>query len=100
MVTTTELEERQQSSLRTPSDITQTDIRDIAAGVNALLADVFALYLRTKNFHWHMGGPQVRMLTVHGMCDDAHDVATASLIENWIDQGQRRIWFLFEATRA
>ena len=48
MVTTTELEERQQSPLRTPSDITQTDIRDIAAGVNALLADVFALYLRPR----------------------------------------------------
>jgi starvation-inducible DNA-binding protein len=39
------------------------------------------------------------MLSVHTLCDDASDVATASLLENWIDQGQRRIWFLFEATR-
>ena len=41
----------------------------------------------------------LRMLAAHAVCDDAGDVATASLLENWIDQGQRRIWFLFEATR-
>ena len=35
----------------------------------------------------------------HGLCDEAGDVATASLIENWIDEAERRVWFLFEATR-
>ena len=138
--------------------------------LNALLADVFGLYLKTKNFHWHMSGPHfrdyhllldehgdqlfamtddiaervrkiggttirsighiarlqrvadndadyvtpedmlaelhedekalvLRMREVHSLCDDAEDVATASLLENWIDQTQRRSWFLFEATR-
>jgi starvation-inducible DNA-binding protein len=135
-----------------------------------LLADVFTLYLKTKNFHWHMSGPHfrdyhllldehgdqlfamtddiaervrkiggttlrsighiarlqripdndaefvtaegmlselredekslvLRMRAAHNVCDEAGDVATASLLENWIDQTQRRIWFLFEATR-
>jgi starvation-inducible DNA-binding protein len=146
-------------------------VKNISGALNALLADVFALYLKTKNFHWHMSGPHFRdyhlllddhgdqlfamtddiaervrkiggttirsigqiarlqrvkdndaeyvdaadmlselredekalvlsMLSVHTLCDDANDVATASLLENWIDQGQRRIWFLFEATRS
>jgi starvation-inducible DNA-binding protein len=139
--------------------------------LNSLLADLFAIYLKTKNFHWHMSGPhfhdyhlllddhgeqifamtddvaeRVRkiggttirsigqisrlqriadndaeyvtpvdmlselrederslvrsMRAVHALCDDAGDVATASLLENWIDQSQRRIWFLFESTRG
>jgi starvation-inducible DNA-binding protein len=42
----------------------------------------------------------VKMLQVHGLCDDSRDVATASLLENWIDQAQRRIWFLFETSRT
>ena len=45
-------------------------------------------------------GLVVKMLEVHGLCDDSGDVATASLLENWIDQAQRRIWFLFETSRA
>jgi starvation-inducible DNA-binding protein len=157
--------------LATPSDIDKQAVQDISAGLTALLADVFALYIKTKNFHWHMTGPHFRdyhllldehgtqlfamtddiaervrkiggttlrsighiarlqriadndaeyvsaegmlselredekslllsMRAAHGLCDEAGDVATASLLENWIDQTQRRIWFLFEATRS
>ena len=139
--------------------------------MNALLADLFSLYLKTKNFHWHMSGPHfrdyhlllddhgdqifgitdelaervrklggttirsighiarlqrvsdneanyvtptdmlselhedekalvLRMRAIHALCDDAGDVATASLLEGYIDQSQRRSWFLFEATRS
>lgn len=171
MSTTQELKERREAPLATPSDIEQSAVRDITAGLNAVLADVFALYLKTKNFHWHMSGPHFRdyhlllddhgdqlfamtddiaervrkiggltirsigqiarlqrvkdndadfvtpqdmlaelredekalvlsLLAVHGVCDEANDVATASLIENWIDESQRRSWFLFEATRS
>jgi starvation-inducible DNA-binding protein len=145
-------------------------VKDITGALNKLLADVFALYLKTKNFHWHMSGPHFRdyhlllddhgdqifamtddiaervrkiggttirsighiarlqrvadndaeyvtpqdmlselredeealvlsMLAAHTLCDEAEDVATASLLENWIDQTQRRSWFLFEITR-
>ncbi len=166
-----ELKARRNAPLRTPSDIKPESVKEIAGALNALLADVFALYLKTKNFHWHMSGPHFRdyhlllddhgdqifamtddiaervrkiggntirsighicrlqrikdndadyvtpedmlselredeealvlsMLAAHGVCDDANDVATASLLENWIDQGQRRIWFLFETTRT
>ncbi len=171
MATTNELIERQKSPLRTPSDISSDTVKDITGALNALLADVFALYLKTKNFHWHMSGPHFRdyhlllddhgdqifamtddiaervrkiggttirsighiarlqrvadndaeyvtaqdmlselredemalvlsMRAAHDLCDDAGDVATASLLENWIDEAQRRSWFLFEATRA
>jgi starvation-inducible DNA-binding protein len=160
----------QKSPLRTPSDIDPKAVKDISGSLNALLADVFTLYLKTKNFHWHMSGPHFRdyhllldehadqifaitdeiaervrkiggttihsighiarlqriqdndadfvdaadmlselredekglvlsMRAAHTLCDDAGDVATTSLLENWIDQAQRRIWFLFEATR-
>jgi starvation-inducible DNA-binding protein len=170
MAQTKELVERQKSPLTTPSDIDRESVKDITAALNALLADVFALYLKTKNFHWHMSGPHFRdyhllldehgdqlfamtddiaervrkiggttirsigqiaklqriadndadyvtpedmlselkedekalvlsLRSAHNLCDDAEDVATASLIENWIDLGQRRIWFLFESTR-
>ena len=170
MTSTQELTKRRTAPLNTPSDIKGEAVRDISAGLNALLADVFALYLKTKNFHWHMSGPHFRdyhlmlddhgdqlfamtddiaervrkiggltirsigniarlqrlkdndadyvtpqdmlselredeeaivlsMLAVHAVCDDAGDVATASLLENWIDLAQRRSWFLFEATR-
>ena len=171
MSSTKELTERQKLPLRTPSDIDPQAVKEITGGLNALLADVFALYLKTKNFHWLMSGPHfrdyhlllddhgdqlyamtddiaervrkiggttvrsighiarlqriadndaefvdapdmlselredekglvLRMRAVHTLCDDSGDVATASLLENWIDQGQRRIWFLFEATRG
>jgi starvation-inducible DNA-binding protein len=162
---------RRKAPLATPSDLDAATVRDIAGGLNALLADVFGLYLKTKNFHWHMSGPHFRdyhlllddhgdqlfamtdeiaervrkiggttvrsighiarlqrlldndadfvapadmlselredekaltlsMRAVHELCDKEGDVATASLLENWIDQSQRRTWFLFEATRA
>ncbi len=166
-----ELVARQKAPLTAPSDIDSNAVKDIAGALNALLADVFSLYLKTKNFHWHMSGPHFRdyhlllddhgeqlfamtddiaervrkiggttirsighigrlqripdndaeyvapadmlselrenertlilnMRGVHSLCDDAGDVATASLLESWIDQSQRRNWFLFEATRA
>jgi len=170
MTATADLQKRQQSPLTLTSDISSEAVRDISAGLNGLLADVFALYLKTKNFHWHMSGPHfrdyhllldehgdqifamtddiaervrkiggttirsighiarlqrvadndaefvtaedmlselhedekaltLRMRAIHTLCDDGGDVATASLLENWIDQSQRRSWFLFEATR-
>jgi len=157
--------------LGTPTDLKAAATRDISAGMNALLADVFALYLKTKNFHWHMSGPHFRdyhllldeqsdqifamtdpiaervrkiggntlhsigeiksqqrildndaeyvephamlaelrddnteltkrMREVHGVCDEHGDVATASLLEVWIDETERRTWFLFESTRT
>ncbi|HEY1256055.1 MAG TPA: DNA starvation/stationary phase protection protein [Terracidiphilus sp.] len=162
---------QQKAPLLTPSDIKPKAVKDITGGLNALLADVFSIYLKTKNFHWHMSGPHFRdyhlmlddhadqlfamtddiaervrkiggttlrsighiarlqripdndadyvtpadmlselredekaltlsMRAVHTLCDDEGDVATASLLENWIDQSQRRSWFLFEATRG
>ena len=171
MANTAELISRQKGPLNTPSDIDPKAVKDIAAALNTLLADVFCLYLKTKNFHWHMSGPHFRdyhlllddhadqifamtddiaervrklggttirsvghiarlqripdndaeyvtpqdmlselredekalvlsMRAAHTLCDDAGDVATASLLENWIDQGQRRSWFLFETTRS
>ena len=153
------------------SDLGRDARAEICGALRELLADAFALYLKTKNFHWHMSGRHFRdyhllldehadqifamtddiaervrkiggttirsigqiarlqrikdndaefvtpadmlselredekalvlsMHAVHVLCDDAGDVATASLLENWIDQSQRRIWFLFEATRV
>ena len=161
---------RQSANLATPTDLGANATKDISGGLNILLADVFALYLKTKNFHWHISGPHFRdyhlmldeqadqiyamgdpiaervrklggntirsvgqikklqrvidndadyvtpldmlaelrednkqlarnMRTLHEVCDEHNDVATASLIENWIDEGERRAWFLFEATR-
>jgi starvation-inducible DNA-binding protein len=170
MATKSELIERREAPLRNSSDVKATDVEDISRSLNTLLADVFCLYVKTKNFHWHMSGPHFRdfhlllddngdqlfamtdevaerarkiggttirsighiarlqrlpdndadyvtpgdmlselhenekalilsMRAVHALCDDAGDVATASLLENWIDQAQRRAWFLFESTR-
>jgi starvation-inducible DNA-binding protein len=163
--------EHRKARLHTPSDIDPKAVQEITGGLNALLADVFSLYLKTKNFHWHMTGKHFRdyhllldehadqifamtddiaervrkiggttlrsighiarlqripdndaefvtaqdmlselmeddkalvqrMRAVHALCDDTGDVATASLLENWIDQAQRRIWFLFETSRT
>ena len=156
--------------LGTPTDLKADATRDISAALGGLLADVFALYLKTKNFHWHMSGRHFRdyhllldeqgdqifamtdpiaerarkiggttlrsighiarqqriadndaeyvdpqdmlaelrddnqrlvsiMREVHDVCDEYGDVATASLLEVWIDESERRTWFLFEATR-
>ncbi len=159
------------SALATPTDLSENGVKAIAAALNGLAADAFALYLTTKNFHWHMSGPHFRdyhllldehgdqidamidplaervrklgqttlrsighiaklqsikdndealvapldMLReleqdnksfaaaqrkAHGLCDDNGDVASASLLEVWIDETERRTWFLFEATRS
>ncbi|WP_019170760.1 Dps family protein [Pseudaminobacter salicylatoxidans] len=158
------------SPLTTPTGLGDNARRDVTAALNTLLADVFALYMKTKNFHWHMSGPHFRdyhlmldehseqifgmtdvlaerarklggttlhsighiarlqriqdndadfvtpedmlselredneqliaaMREVHDTCDEANDVATASVLENYIDEAERRAWFLFEATR-
>src|SRR6266545_1659475 len=165
-----ELLHRRDAPLETRTDLTREATGDISAAMNAILADVFALYLKTKNFHWHMSGPHfrdyhllldehaeqlfamtdpvaervrkvggltlhsigqiartqrvldndaeyvepldmlaeladdnktfaARLREVHNVCDEHRDVATASLIEVWIDETERRAWFLFEATR-
>ena len=167
---TQDLETRRKHPLATPTHLKAAAIKDVGAALNGLLADVFALYLKTKNFHWHMSGPHFRdyhllldeqadqifamadpiaervrklgggtlksighiartqrvsdndagyveprdMLAelrddnktlaarfreAHGVCDEHGDVASASLIEVWIDETERRTWFLFEATR-
>ena len=158
-------------ALATPSDLGADARRDIAAALNELLADVFALYMKTKNFHWHMSGPHfrdyhllldeqsdqifamtdvlaervrkigqltlhsigeisriqriadndaefvtpqdmlaelredngmlaTRMREAHGLADEQQDVATASLLEGFIDEAERRTWFLYEASHA
>ncbi len=165
-----ELKGRRGAPLVTPSDLGAKAAAEIAGGMNAVLADVWALYLKTKNFHWHMSGPHfrdyhllldeqadqlyamsdpiaerirkvggntlrsighiarlqrvkdndadyvdpldmlaelrednqqlaARLREVHDVVDEARDIATASLIENWIDETERRVWFLFEASR-
>ena len=165
-----ELAQRRDAPLETPTDLGHSATKDIAAAMNAILADVFALYVKTKNFHWHMSGPHfrdyhllldehadqlfamtdpiaervrkiggltlrsigqisrtqrvldndaeyvepldmlaeladdnktmaLRLREAHNVCDEHRDVATASLIEVWIDETERRTWFLFEATR-
>jgi starvation-inducible DNA-binding protein len=161
---------RRAAPLRTPTDLNSNAVRDVAAALNLLLADVFTLYMKTKNFHWHMSGPHFRdyhllldehgdqifamtdplaervrkiggttlrsigqiarqqrlkdndaefvspldmlaelrddnkhltemMREAHNVCDEAKDVASTSLLEVWIDETERRTWFLFEATR-
>jgi starvation-inducible DNA-binding protein len=162
---TLELLQRRDAPLATPTDLSRSATKDVAAAMNAILADVFALYLKTKNFHWHMSGPHfrdyhllldehadqlfamtdpiaervrkiggltlrsigqisreqrvldndaeyvepldmlaelaednktlaARLREAHNVCDDHRDVATASLVEVWIDETERRTWFL------
>ena len=161
---------RRDAPLATPTGLGANATHDISGALNALLADIFALYLKTKNFHWHISGPHFRdhhllldeqgeqifattdaiaervrkiggttlrsigqigrlqrlidneadyvtptdmlaelrednkqlvgfMRETHALCDEQGDVASASLLENWIDEAERRVWFLFEATR-
>lgn len=161
---------RKLAPLVTPSDLKAAATRDISGAMNLILADVYALYLKTKNFHWHMSGPHFRdyhllldehaeqlfamtdpiaerirkvggttlrsighigrlqrvldndaeyveplgmlaelcddnktltakLREAHEICDEHNDIATASLIENWIDETEERTWFLFEASR-
>ena len=153
-----------------PSGFELDAVEKISTTLTALLADMFALYVKTKNFHWHVSGPHfrdyhlrldeqseqilattddiaervrkiggmtlrsigqiarlqhvvdndkafvsaqnmlaelrvdnaqltIRLRGAHSLCDDIGDVASASLIENWIDEAERRVWFLYEATR-
>ena len=162
------LKDRQRAPLSTPTDLTAEATRDITAALNVILADVFALYLKTKNFHWHLSGPHfrdyhlmldeqadqlfamtdpiaervrkiggstiksigqvarlqrvldndadyidpedmlaelcednktlaARLREAHNICDEHRDIATTSLIETWVDETERRSWFLFEA---
>ena len=157
-------------ALDTPTDLSDAAVNDISKALNTVLADTFALYLKTKNFHWHMSGPNFRdyhlllddqaeqiyasidpiaervrkiggttlrstghitrlqrlsdndadfvtpndmlaelrednqrlagfMRETHSLCDEHGDVATASLLESWIDESERRTWFLFESGR-
>jgi starvation-inducible DNA-binding protein len=161
----------QTAPLQTLTDLKAEGVREITGALNVLLADVFALYLKTKNFHWHISGPHFRdyhllldehgdqifavtdaiaervrkiggmtlrsigeisrlqriqdndaefvipqdmlaelrddnkdlaakMRETHGLCEKHNDMATASLLEVWIDEAERRTWFLFEATNA
>ncbi|KSB90590.1 DNA starvation/stationary phase protection protein [Caulobacter vibrioides] len=161
---------RRMAPLTTPTGLGEAAAKDISAALTALLADVFALYIKTKNFHWHVSGPHFRdyhlmfdeqgdqlyamtdpiaervrklggttlrsighiartqrvldndadyvepndmlaelrddngglaaaMRAAHSACDEHGDIATASLLENWIDETEKRVWFLFEAGR-
>ena len=165
-----DLKDRRKAPLQTPTDLGSNASRDITASLNVLLADVFALYLKTKNFHWHASGPHFRdyhlmfdeqadqifattddiaervrkvggltlhsigeiarlqtikdndkdyvapgdmlielmednkkvikrMRAAHEIADKHDDVATASILENFIDGAEKRNWFLFEASR-
>jgi starvation-inducible DNA-binding protein len=167
---TAELRQKRDIPLTVPTDLTRSAVKDIAGAMNDILADVFALYLKTKNFHWHMSGPHfrdyhllldeqadqifattdtiaervrkiggttlrstghiarlqrvldndaqyatpldmlaelrddneqlvARLREAHAVCDEGGDVASASLIEIWIDEAERRVWFMFEAIR-
>jgi starvation-inducible DNA-binding protein len=167
---TQDVKRRREGPLATPTDLKAAATRDISAAMNGILADVFALYIKTKNFHWHMSGPHFRDyhllldeqadqifamtdpiaervrklggLTIrsigqiartqrlmdndaeyvepsdmlaelrednkilattfrqaHSLCEEHGDIATASLIEIWVDESERRSWFLFEAGR-
>ncbi|QEN90175.1 DNA starvation/stationary phase protection protein [Labrys sp. KNU-23] len=158
------------ADLRVPTDLGSNATKDLSGALTTLLADVFTLYLKTKNFHWHVSGPHFRdyhllldeqadqifamtdaiaervrkiggttlrsaghigrlqrlsdndadfvtpgdmlaellddnkrligfLRETHDLCDEHRDVATASLIENWIDETERRAWFLFETGR-
>jgi starvation-inducible DNA-binding protein len=162
---------RRKAPLATPTDLPSNAVQDLAGALTALLADMFALYLKTKNFHWHMSGPHfrdyhlmldeqsdqifattdviaervrkiggttlrsighiarlqrvsdndadyvtpldmlaelrednrqlvVRLRQAHELCDEHGDVASASLLENWIDEAEHRAWYLFEAGRT
>jgi len=167
---TQELKERQRAPIATPTDLSAEATREITGAMNAILADVFALYLKTKNFHWHLSGPHfrdyhlmfdeqaaeiyamtdpvaervrkiggstlksigqiaklqrildndadyvepedmlaelcednktlaARLRETHDLCDEHRDLASASLIEVWIDETEKRTWFLFETAR-
>lgn len=165
-----EAKSRRKAPLETPTGLGANATKDLSGALTTLLADMFALYMKTKNFHWHVSGPHFRdyhrlldeqaaqiyattdaiaervrkvggttlrsighvarlqrvadndadyvapldmlaelrednmelagrMRETHDLCDEHHDVASASLLENWIDEAEERVWFLFEASR-
>src|ERR1700728_377015 len=165
-----ESQRRMPESAPAPGGLERHAVEAISSSLTVILADMFALYIKTKNFHWHVSGPHfrdyhllldeqgeqilgttdamaervrkiggetlrsigqiarlqriadsdeqgvsaqrmlnelckdngqlaVRLRVVHTLCDDFGDVASASLIENWIDEAEHRVWFLYEATR-
>jgi starvation-inducible DNA-binding protein len=144
----TQAKEIPRATHETPTDLSREGVAEITAALRQLLADTFALYLKTKNFHWHMTGPHFRdyhllldeqgeqifdmtderlqdnndervaakdMLaelsadnqalaryfrSAHEICEKYNDVATASEIEVWIDQTERRTWFLSEIVQG
>ena len=162
--------EHRKADLHTPNSLGEDARRDLSGELNALLADTFGIYMKTKNFHWHMSGPYfrdyhlllddqadqifattdaiaervrklggttlrstghikrlqrisdndadfvtpadmlaelrednktlaARLREAHNVTDEHRDIASSSLLENWIDETERRTWFLFEATR-
>ena len=166
----TDAKTRRMAPLATPTNLASNAVQDLSGALTILLADMFALYVKTKNFHWHISGPHfrdyhllldeqgdqifattdaiaervrklggttlrsvgqiarlqrvadneadyvtasdmlaelrennielaARMRETHSLCDEHGDVATASLLEVWIDEAERRVWFLFEASR-
>lgn len=165
-----EAKSRRKAPLDTPTGLGANATKDLSGALTTLLADMFALYIKTKNFHWHVSGPHFRdyhrlldeqaaqiyattdaiaervrkvggttlrsighiarlqrvedndadyvtpldmlaelrednlelskrMRETHDLCDEHNDVASASLLENWIDEAEERVWFLFEASR-
>jgi len=170
-MTARNVKELRRAPLETPTDLKSNAVKDIAATLTRALADMFALYVKTKNFHWHMSGRHFRdyhllldeqseqifattddiaervrkiggttlrsigqisrlqrvfdndadfvtpldmlaelrddnrqlaqhLREAHALCDEYEDVASASLLETWIDEAERRTWFLFETTRS
>jgi len=169
-MTANDAKTRRRAPLETPTDLGSNATKYLSGALNVLLADMFALYMKTKNFHWHVSGAHFRdyhllldeqasqiyattdpiaervrkiggktlhsigevarlqrvkdndadyvtpldmlaelrddnlqlvsrMRETHDLCDEHRDVATASLLENWIDEAELRVWFLYEATR-
>jgi starvation-inducible DNA-binding protein len=169
-MTTSDAKSRRRAPLDTPTDLGSNATKHLSGALNVLLADMFALYMKTKNFHWHVSGSHFRdyhllldeqatqiygttdqiaervrklggttlhsigeiarlqrvkdneaeyvtpldmlaelrddnlqlvshMRETHELCDEHRDVATASLLEVWIDEAERRVWFLYEASR-
>ncbi len=117
---TDEAKIRRAAALKTPNDLGGDAARDLSGALNVLLADLFALYLKTKNFLQRISDNDAdyvspldmlaelrednkrlaaHMRETHGVCDERGDVATASLLEVWIDEAEKRVWYLFEASR-
>ena len=98
---TTELRQRRDAPLTIPTDLTRSATKDMAGAMNAILADVFALYLKTKNFHWHMSGPHFR--DYHLLLDEHADqlfAMTDPIAERVRKIGGRTIKSIGQISRA